>query len=100
IRKPSFAPSNSRYRSRQIGRRPRNIWSKMSPKPSARSFWDTRASGGMFRKMNQLLKRFWIEFDDTASLPIGVGYGCGVTAFDLDEALVMLREQVFIDEPM
>ena len=50
--------------------------------------------------MNLLLKRFWIEFDDTASLSVGVGYGCGVTAFDLNEALAVLQEQVFIDEPM
>lgn len=43
------------------------------------------------------LHRYWIEFDIDAlsNLPIGVGLGCGVTAYDRDDALRLVEERVF-----
>jgi len=47
--------------------------------------------------MNNLLTRFWFEFEieDISKLPGGVGYGCGVSAFDYDDAINILQEKVF-----
>jgi hypothetical protein len=45
------------------------------------------------------LRRFWFRFDGP-SLPPGVGHGCGVTAFDRDDAEQLLRDTVFGGEPL
>ena len=43
------------------------------------------------------LHRYWIRFDDTHRIchALGLGLGCGVTAFDLDDAIALLEEHVF-----
>jgi hypothetical protein len=40
------------------------------------------------------LKRFWFEFTivNVCNYPAGVGYGCGVTAYDLDDAMKILNK--------
>ena len=49
------------------------------------------------------LKRFWFEFDiETAfGYPPGIGYGCGVTAFDINDAKKIMDEKIFseMDRP-
>ena len=47
--------------------------------------------------MNNLLTRFWFEFqiEDLGKLPGGIGYGCGVSGFDYDDAINILQEKVF-----
>lgn len=44
-----------------------------------------------------MLHRYWFEFalDDLERLPPGVRLGCGVTAFDIDDAAALIRERVF-----
>ncbi len=48
------------------------------------------------------LHKYWFKFALTINEPhpIGVLLGCGVTAISKDEALVILREQVFHSIPM
>ena len=43
------------------------------------------------------LRRFWFEFDLSASQahPMGVLAGCGVTAFSREDSLQLLRDRVF-----
>lgn len=41
------------------------------------------------------LRRFWFEFAPGSDVPAGLRLGCGVTAFDLDDARRMIRERVF-----
>jgi hypothetical protein len=52
--------------------------------------------------MNNLYKRFWFEFDiDSAfNFPPGIGIGCGITAFDYDDAIKMMREKIFSEIKM
>jgi hypothetical protein len=50
------------------------------------------------------LKRFWFEFDfidniNNKNLPGGCVMGCGVTAFNYDDALDILKEKVFKKNP-
>lgn len=44
-----------------------------------------------------LLKRYWVEFEITlaGNYPAGLGYGCGVTAYDKNDALRILNVQIF-----
>ena len=44
-----------------------------------------------------MLRRFWFifQFNANEAAPGGLGYGCGVTAFDLNDALALLRSRVF-----
>jgi hypothetical protein len=45
------------------------------------------------------LTRFWFEFDKPYNeLPPGLAMGCGVTAWNYDDALNILRNPVFEDE--
>ncbi len=41
------------------------------------------------------LERYWLVFTPNLDLPIGVSYGCGVTAYDYDDAVELLRFRVF-----
>lgn len=43
------------------------------------------------------LSRYWFEFstDDDRSLPAGVGLGCGVSANGYDDAIQLLRDNIF-----
>lgn len=45
------------------------------------------------------MKVFWVNFKQEAGneLPIGTWMGCGVTAYDKDDALKMLKEKIFFD---
>ncbi len=46
------------------------------------------------------MRRFWFHFDQAAgALPPGVSYGIGVTAFNYDDALSVLRSAVFERPP-
>lgn len=43
------------------------------------------------------IKRYWFEFDiDTPfNYPPGISHGCGVTAFDINDALKIMDEKIF-----
>ena len=41
------------------------------------------------------LHRYWIRFDDPHRLSHELGLGCGVTAYDLDDAISLLERDVF-----
>src|SRR5688572_20844965 len=41
------------------------------------------------------LRWFWFELVPSSDLPPGVRLGCGVTAYDLNDARRILRERVF-----
>jgi hypothetical protein len=47
----------------------------------------------------QLYKRFWFEFaiDSAFNFPPGIGYGCGVTAIDLDDAIKIMKRKILAD---
>lgn len=40
------------------------------------------------------MHRYWFEFDDN-NLPYGIKIGCGVTAYNNEDALYLLKEKVF-----
>lgn len=40
-----------------------------------------------------MLIRYWIEFDDL-EFPSVLGFGCGVTAYNLDDALKVMRAEL------
>ena len=40
------------------------------------------------------MKRYWFEFCE-GNLPFGVRIGCGVTAYNYDDALFLLSKKVF-----
>ena len=46
--------------------------------------------------------RFWFEFDITMddNPPPGTLVGCGVSAYDRDDALDQLKTKVFVDQPI
>jgi hypothetical protein len=43
------------------------------------------------------MRRFWFQFDMSNDLPPGVRMGCGITAYDREDALRLLRERVFLE---
>jgi hypothetical protein len=47
-----------------------------------------------------MIKRFWFSFSEQP-LPIGVQHGCGLSAYDYEDALGLLKDRVFegIDLP-
>jgi hypothetical protein len=45
-----------------------------------------------------MLKRFWFEFERFAH-PTALNIGCGVTAYDYDDAVSILHERVFAGQP-
>ena len=44
-----------------------------------------------------MLTRYWIEFkyDKPSDLPYGFCNGCGITAFDFNDALKIIQEKIF-----
>ncbi len=47
------------------------------------------------------MRRYWVKFDlriDDA--PLGVAIGCGVTADDIKEAMLLLKQKVFNDKEL
>lgn len=50
------------------------------------------------------MKRFWFEFEldnfDLSNYPFTLGLGCGVTAFNYDDAISILKKRVFISTPI
>ncbi len=44
-----------------------------------------------------MLIRFWIEFEreNNSVLPYGLGYGCGVTAINFDDAINIIKNKMF-----
>jgi hypothetical protein len=42
-----------------------------------------------------MLKRYWFKFTTLPPSPLNLG--CGVTAYNYDDALALLKEQVFAD---
>ena len=43
------------------------------------------------------MRRFWFEFniDSLKDIPTGIKMGCGITAFDYNDAITILEEKVF-----
>ncbi|MEO6303787.1 MAG: hypothetical protein ABIP51_11515 [Bacteroidia bacterium] len=49
--------------------------------------------------MNNKLIRFWFKFDNNTNLvPLGLVCGCGITAFNYDDALNIMKEKIFKEE--
>jgi len=46
------------------------------------------------------VRRFWFEFEPAPDLPMGLTYGCGVTAYSYDDARTQLLDRVFAGEKM
>jgi hypothetical protein len=48
------------------------------------------------------LRRYWIEFEVDAPehLPLGTLLGCGVTGYDQEDALQLLRQHIFDGAPL
>ena len=47
------------------------------------------------------LIRFWFEFDrDSLTTGLGIELGCGVTAWNYDDAINILEEKIFMDMPL
>lgn len=47
------------------------------------------------------LTRYWFEFEgDLRDLPLGLGLGCGITAYNNDDAIWILKQKVFKDKPV
>jgi len=44
------------------------------------------------------MKRYWFEFDGI-DIPGGVRMGCGVTAFNQDDAINLMNERIFKSIP-
>lgn len=46
--------------------------------------------------------RFWFkfQFDDSKSVPYGTRIGCGITAYNYEDAINILKEKVFKDKPI
>jgi len=44
-----------------------------------------------------MIKRFWFEFLESSKepLPIGFQHGCGLSAYDCNDAVQLLKERVF-----
>jgi len=51
--------------------------------------------------MNKLI-RYWFEFEFNhfTELPIGLALGCGITAYNYNDAIEMLQKQVFENRPI
>jgi hypothetical protein len=48
-----------------------------------------------------MLVRYWFEFDFTnENIPYGLSMGCGLTAYNHDDAISLLNEHVFKDIPI
>lgn len=47
--------------------------------------------------MSTNLVRFWFEFDISVAFgyPLGIGYGCGVTAYNIEDALRLMEDRIF-----
>lgn len=47
--------------------------------------------------MNPKLIRYWFKFDIKTAFdyPPGIGHGCGITAYSLDDALIIMDEKIF-----
>lgn len=47
--------------------------------------------------MKNIYTRFWFEFEseNAFSLPPGIGIGCGVTAFDYNDAVRIIDSKIF-----
>ncbi|KIX22026.1 hypothetical protein SY27_04955 [Flavobacterium sp. 316] len=41
------------------------------------------------------LIRFWFNFEKSNPIPLGLHLGCGVTAYNYDDALLILRSKIF-----
>ena len=48
------------------------------------------------------MKRFWFEFEISSleSLPFGIRTGCGVTAFNEQEAISLIESKIFKSKSM
>ena len=47
------------------------------------------------------MKRYWFEFEfDNNEIPYGVKMGCGVTAYNENDAMDLVKTRVFKDKPL
>ena len=44
--------------------------------------------------IGRVLRRYWIEFAPNEAVPLGLAWGCGVTAQDLDDAVGLIAEAI------
>ncbi len=52
--------------------------------------------------MKSLYIRFWIEFEleNNRKYPPGIGYGCGVSATNYQDAIEIIKNKMFINTEM
>jgi hypothetical protein len=52
--------------------------------------------------MKSLLKRYWFEFEigRVFNFPVGIGIGCGVTAFDKEDTIKIMSDKIVISIKM
>ena len=41
------------------------------------------------------LRRYWIVFEGAGRFRLGLGYGCGVTAIDREDAIRLIEQKIF-----
>lgn len=46
--------------------------------------------------MNKLI-RFWFTFESSSTLPPVIKLGCGITAYNFDDALALLRQKICLN---
>ncbi|MBO9636334.1 MAG: hypothetical protein J7578_24745 [Chitinophagaceae bacterium] len=48
------------------------------------------------------MKRYWFDFaiENISGYPPGIGLGCGVTAYNYDDAIQILKEKLFKSIPI
>ena len=46
------------------------------------------------------MHRYWFEFEDSTDAPLGVRLGCGVTAYDYQDAINILAEEIFLNREL
>ena len=51
---------------------------------------------------SKMLVRYWFEFDkeSTTEVPMELGLGCGVTAYDYNDAVSLIREIMLDNTPL
>jgi hypothetical protein len=54
---------------------------------------------GPIQEASNLLKRYWFNFDELPKYSI-LQLGCGVTAYNYDDAVSLISQSVFIDGTM
>jgi hypothetical protein len=58
----------------------------------AREVSNSLGLGAATASLKVMVHRYWIEFAPEDAVPLGLGWGCGVTAVDWDDAVRLVTE--------